>query len=96
LFELTFSGSTPASGSFQISYSCTKSKGAILSLPFDAHREDTTHIGLFRTYTTKHSENWLNFAYSKGLVIDRMEDLLLVTISKKGEDLYTYLYLYKD
>jgi hypothetical protein len=78
-YECIFSGPIPASGSFQASFNCTSSKGAALYLPFNAHREDTPHIGLFRSYTVKHCESWFDFASSKGLGIDRKEDILLVT-----------------
>jgi hypothetical protein len=46
-------------------------------LPFDANREDTPHIGLFRTEIIKRCDSWLEFA--KGFGIDRMEELVLVT-----------------
>jgi hypothetical protein len=66
-------------GSCQTSFICTQSKGAVLSLPYNAHREDTPHADLFRAYAIKHCESWFDFALAAGLEVERMEDLLLVT-----------------
>jgi hypothetical protein len=80
LFEFTSSGLASASAAkVEVSLSCTKSNGAILSLPFDAHREDTPQKKLFAKHIAKHCESWFGFASSKGLDVDRMEDIVLIT-----------------
>jgi hypothetical protein len=73
------SGPVPVSGSFQVSFSCSKKQGAVLSLPFDARREDTFRKGDFRSYIVAHCERWLSFAQGNGLDVERMEELILVT-----------------
>jgi hypothetical protein len=81
LFEsLSTSGlASTSAAEVEVSLSCTKSNGAVLSLPFDAHREDTSQKKRFSNYIAKHCESWFGFTSSNGLDVDRMEDIVLVT-----------------
>ncbi|KAI0029230.1 hypothetical protein K488DRAFT_33806, partial [Vararia minispora EC-137] len=58
---------------------CSTKQGAVLSLPFDARREDTFRKRDFRDYLVAHCERWLQFAQGHGLDVERMEELILVT-----------------
>ncbi|KAH9170393.1 hypothetical protein EDB89DRAFT_1301200 [Lactarius sanguifluus] len=65
-------------GSADVSFSCTKKQGAVLSLPVTARREDTLHLGHFRKYILRHINSWFAFACELGMGI-KMEDIILVT-----------------
>ncbi|KAH9038303.1 hypothetical protein EDB84DRAFT_1098834 [Lactarius hengduanensis] len=65
-------------GSADVSFSCTKKQGAILSLPVTARREDTLLLGHFRKWITRHIDSWFTFARELGMRIE-MEDIVLVT-----------------
>ncbi|KAH9066169.1 hypothetical protein EDB87DRAFT_1589299, partial [Lactarius vividus] len=65
-------------GSANVSFSCTKTQGAVLSLPVIARREDTLHQDLFRRWILKHIKSWFAFARQLGMGIE-MEDIILVT-----------------
>ena len=60
------------------SFSCSRRRGAILSLPVPAQRKDTAARGAFAKYITKHVNEWYAFAQERGLGISR-EDIILVT-----------------
>ncbi|KAH9960254.1 hypothetical protein BGW80DRAFT_78204 [Lactifluus volemus] len=62
----------------QVRYSCLK-RGAILSLPVPAEREDTIARGEFAKCIVKHIDTWFAFARNLGLGVKRMEDIVLVT-----------------
>ncbi len=63
----------------KVSFSNARRRGAILSLPLDARREDTQAIGDFREWIVKHIDSWFTFARELGLGIERMEEIILVT-----------------
>ncbi|KAI9439505.1 hypothetical protein H4582DRAFT_1812255 [Lactarius indigo] len=65
----------------EVSFSCTKSRGAALFLPVRAQREDTVARGDFAEWMVKHIDSWFSFAKTLDLGIDnlRMEDIVLVT-----------------
>ncbi|KAI0298043.1 hypothetical protein B0F90DRAFT_1735852 [Multifurca ochricompacta] len=63
----------------EISFSCTRKRGAVLSLPVLARREDTVARGVFGKWIVKHIDSWFAWARQLGLGIDRMEDIILVT-----------------
>ncbi|KAI0266123.1 hypothetical protein BC834DRAFT_143561 [Gloeopeniophorella convolvens] len=64
-------------------YKCTKKKGAMLSIPFNADRQDAIRTKLFETYIIAHCDSWLPFADKRGFPVDRLEDIIIVT----GRDL---------
>ncbi|KAF8263071.1 hypothetical protein EI94DRAFT_625954 [Lactarius quietus] len=65
-------------GSAEVSFSCTREYGAILTLPVAARREDTVVLGLFRRWVIKNIDSWFAFAQELDLEI-AMEDIILVT-----------------
>ncbi|KAI9448133.1 hypothetical protein H4582DRAFT_65681 [Lactarius indigo] len=65
-------------GSAELSFSCTRKHGAVLSLPVTAQREDTLTRGHFRKWITRHIDSWFSFTQELGLGIE-MEDIVLVT-----------------
>lgn len=65
--------------STEISFSCKRKPGAVLSLPLPASREDTVLLGDFGKWITKHIDRWFAWTRRLGLGIDRMEDIILVT-----------------
>ncbi|KAH9163728.1 hypothetical protein EDB89DRAFT_482398 [Lactarius sanguifluus] len=65
-------------GSADVSFSCTRKQGAILSLPVAAQREDTLTRDHFREWITKHIESWFAFTQRLRLGVE-MEDIVLVT-----------------
>ena len=79
--SLTSSRPEPA----QVTFSCSKKQGAILSLPVPALREETFARGDFARCITKRIDVWFAFARDLGLGVTRMEDIILVT----GRDLAT-------
>ncbi|KAH9019201.1 hypothetical protein EDB84DRAFT_624816 [Lactarius hengduanensis] len=68
-------------GHVEVSFSCTKSRGAALFLPVRAQREDTVARGDFAEWMVKHVDSWFSFAKTLDLGIEsiRMEDIILVT-----------------
>ena len=66
-----------------VSFSCPTGRGAVLSLPVSAQREDTVALGEFAKYIVKHIDQWFAFAQDRGTGISRREDIVLVT----GRDL---------
>ncbi|KAI9440174.1 hypothetical protein BJY52DRAFT_1129192 [Lactarius psammicola] len=65
-------------GSAEVSFSCTRKRGAVLSFPVVARREDTVSRDHFRKWIIRHIDTWLAFTQMHGLGIE-MEDILLVT-----------------
>jgi hypothetical protein len=57
----------------------SRRRGAVLSLPVDARREDTLSRGDFSAWIVKHIDRWFAFARGLGLGIERMEEIVLVT-----------------
>lgn len=51
----------------------------MLSLPVEAHREDTVARGDFGRWIVKHINSWFAFARRLGLGIEQMEEIVLVT-----------------
>ncbi|KAI9512553.1 hypothetical protein F5148DRAFT_973340 [Russula earlei] len=62
----------------QLSFSCFRRRGAILSLPVTAQRRDTAAKGFFAKWILKHIDEWFALARERGLGISR-EDIILVT-----------------
>ncbi|KAH9074324.1 hypothetical protein EDB83DRAFT_1955510 [Lactarius deliciosus] len=60
------------------SFKCRRSKGAFLSLPFNADSVDAIRTKAFETYIRKHCDSWLEFAVINDLDV-RLEDIILVT-----------------
>ena len=54
-------------------------RGAALSLPTHAQREDTIAKGDFGKWIVKNIDHWFAFAVGLGLGINRMQDIILVT-----------------
>ncbi|KAH8998274.1 hypothetical protein EDB86DRAFT_3076119 [Lactarius hatsudake] len=65
-------------GSAEVSFSCTKKQGAVLTLPVAAQREDTLTQDHFRKWITTHIDSWFAFTQKLGLGIG-MGDIILVT-----------------
>ncbi|KAI0285880.1 hypothetical protein BGY98DRAFT_244928 [Russula aff. rugulosa BPL654] len=65
-------------GSAEASFECSKRRGALLSIPVPARREDTVAQGQFAEWITKNIDSWFSFAHSLGLGLD-MEEIVLVT-----------------
>jgi len=63
----------------QVTFSCTGKRGALLSLPFPAQREDTAALRDFGKCIVRNIDAWFAYAEDLGLGIDRMEDIILVT-----------------
>ena len=63
----------------QVSFSCTRKGGAILSLPVPALRKDTLVRGDFSQWIIKNIDLWFAFTRRLGLGITRMADIVLVT-----------------
>jgi hypothetical protein len=61
-----------------VSFSCTRRHGAVLSLPVTARCEDTLTLGHFRKWIIRHIESWFAFTQAHGLGL-AMEDIVLVT-----------------
>ncbi|KAH9172418.1 hypothetical protein EDB89DRAFT_899937 [Lactarius sanguifluus] len=66
-------------GAADVSFSCSKTCGAVLSLPVKAQRKDTIARGDFGKWITKNIDSWFAFAQRLGLGIEQMEDIVLVT-----------------
>ncbi len=63
----------------EVSSSCRGKQGAVLSLPIQAKSENTVGRGAFGNWMIKHIDLWFAWIRRKGLEIDRMEDIVLVT-----------------
>jgi hypothetical protein len=59
-------------------YQC-KRQGALLTLPHDGLREDVIRTVVFEDYIRDHVDSWFSFAQRRGLGVERIEDLILVT-----------------
>jgi hypothetical protein len=66
-------------GSADVSFLCPRNSGAVLSLPVAARREDTLARGDFAKWITSHIDSWFAFTRRRGLGIEKMEDIILVT-----------------
>jgi hypothetical protein len=66
-------------GSADVSFLCPRNSGAVLSLPVTAQREDTLARGDFAKWITSHIDSWFAFTRRRGLGIEKMEDIILVT-----------------
>ncbi|KAI9450590.1 hypothetical protein F5148DRAFT_585705 [Russula earlei] len=63
----------------QVTVTCPGRRGAMLSLPSRAQREDTIARGAFGKWMVKHIDLWVAFAETLGLGVNRMQDIILVT-----------------
>jgi len=63
----------------QFSFTCSRRRGAVLSLPVPAQAEDTAVRGAFAKFIVKHIDEWFAFARECDLGISRREDIILVT-----------------
>ncbi|KAH9165393.1 hypothetical protein EDB89DRAFT_304379 [Lactarius sanguifluus] len=70
--------STGSIGSAEVSFSCTKKQGAVLTLPVAALREDTLTQDRFRKWIITHIDSWFAFTQELGLGIG-IGDIILVT-----------------
>jgi len=59
-------------------YKCS-GQGALLHLPHDGQRLDVIRTKVFEDYIRDNVVTWFNWAQKKGLPVERMEDLILVT-----------------
>jgi hypothetical protein len=73
-----FTRPEPGDPEQQVSFSCTRKGGAILSLPVPALRKDTVVRGVFRQWIIKNIDFWFAFTQRLGLGIT-MADIVLVT-----------------
>ncbi|KAH9962830.1 hypothetical protein BC827DRAFT_1129790 [Russula dissimulans] len=60
------------------SFRCRRGKGAFLSLPFNAHREDVIRTKVFETYIRRYCDSWLELATLGGYDV-KLEDIIFVT-----------------
>jgi hypothetical protein len=63
----------------EVSFSCKGKQGAVLSIPIQAKSENTVVRNDFGKWMVEHIDQWFAWIRHKGLEIDRMEDLVLVT-----------------
>ncbi|KAH9954066.1 hypothetical protein BC827DRAFT_80484 [Russula dissimulans] len=61
------------------SFSCSNKRGALLSLPLPAQREDTAIRKAFEKFMVEHIDEWFAFAQGLGLGIDHEWEIILVT-----------------
>ncbi|KAH9953164.1 hypothetical protein BC827DRAFT_169055 [Russula dissimulans] len=59
-------------------YKCS-GPGALLHLPHDGHRLDVIRTKVFEDYIRDNVVTWFTWAQKKGLGVERMEDLILVS-----------------
>ena len=59
-------------------YRC-RGQGALLCLPHDGHREDAICARLFKDYIRDNVVSWFEWSKRRGLDIERIEDLILVS-----------------
>ncbi|KAH9034024.1 hypothetical protein EDB83DRAFT_1785975 [Lactarius deliciosus] len=76
--EIYTASGPPAADTVDVSFSCTRKHGAVLSLPVAARREDTFAQGHFRRWITRNIDSWFAFTQRHELGIE-MEDIVLVT-----------------
>ncbi len=61
-------------------YQCsTQHCGAFLSLPHKGYRKDVIPIKVFENYIRDNVDNWFRWSKNRGLPVEHMEDLILVT-----------------
>ena len=60
------------------SFRCRRGKGAFLSIPFNARREDAIRTKVFETYIRTHCDSWLELAILGGFDV-KLEDIIFVT-----------------
>ncbi|KAH8981177.1 hypothetical protein EDB92DRAFT_210315 [Lactarius akahatsu] len=70
---------TEPAGTADVSFSCPRQCGAVLSLPVTAQREDTIARGDFAKWIIRHVDSWFAFTRRLGLGVDKMGDIVLVT-----------------
>jgi hypothetical protein len=58
---------------------CSGRRGALLSLPLNARREDTLAQNAFGEWIVKHIDHWLAFAQELQRGVEHMEEIILVT-----------------
>jgi hypothetical protein len=63
----------------QFTFSCSGRQGALLYLPFPAKREDTVARRDFEKWIINNIYNCMRLAEERGLGVDHMEDIILVT-----------------
>ncbi|KAI9439189.1 hypothetical protein H4582DRAFT_122234 [Lactarius indigo] len=66
-------------GAADVSFLCSRTCGAVLSLPVKAQRKDTIARGDFGKWITRNVDSWFTFTRRLGLGIEQMEDIVLVT-----------------
>ncbi|KDQ54309.1 hypothetical protein JAAARDRAFT_135733, partial [Jaapia argillacea MUCL 33604] len=71
--------SASASAHAELTFSCTKEKGAVLVLPDSAHREDAFYPKMFKDHMLKHYRSWYEFAVHQCGCEIKVSDLVLVT-----------------
>ncbi|KAI9510668.1 hypothetical protein F5148DRAFT_1333231 [Russula earlei] len=57
----------------------SRGQGALLFLPYDGHRSDVIRTKVFEDYIRDNVVTWFNWARNKGMGVERMEDLILVS-----------------
>jgi len=62
-----------------ITFSCSGTKGALISLPVPAQCEDTIAHGDFSKWITRNIDDCMRLAEDLGWGVNRMEDIILVT-----------------
>ena len=62
-----------------VTYKCYRSRGALLFLPHDGHREDIIRKKAFEDYIREHVFSWFTWTQDNKLDVERMEELILVT-----------------
>ncbi|KAH9162082.1 hypothetical protein EDB89DRAFT_670414 [Lactarius sanguifluus] len=76
--EIYTASGPPTAETVDVSFSCTRKHGAVLSLPVAARREDTFAQGHFRRWITRNIDSWFAFTQRHELGIE-MEDIVFVT-----------------
>lgn len=61
-----------------VTYRC-RGRGALLSLPRGGIRQDVINQRMFIECIRDNVDSWLNWSRAKGLPVERMDDLILVT-----------------
>ena len=61
-------------------YRCRpRNRGALLSLPYGGRRMDVIRTKVFEDYIRDNVVSWFDWSRERGLPVERMEDLILVT-----------------
>ncbi|KAF8267199.1 hypothetical protein EI94DRAFT_67557 [Lactarius quietus] len=63
----------------EVTFSCKEQQGAVLSLPMEAKRENTSVREGFGKWMIKHIDKWFAWIMDRELGIAQMEDIILVT-----------------